>query len=84
MTRILFTDTPTDLQREILDLLISTTESAIKYGKVGMKFSELHRYAANKLGKYKKYFTHSLGHGVGRDIHELPNVSPRRHGNIRE
>lgn len=27
------------------------------------------------LGKYDKYFTHSLGHGVGIDIHEAPHVS---------
>ena len=28
------------------------------------------------LGKYKKYFIHSLGHGLGKWIHMRPRISP--------
>lgn len=27
--------------------------------------------------KYGKYFIHSTGHGIGLEVHELPNISPR-------
>lgn len=31
-----------------------------------------------------KYFTHSLGHGVGLEIHEFPTLSPRRSNILKE
>ena len=31
---------------------------------------------------YGKFFGHSLGHGVGLDIHELPNLSQKYTGKI--
>ncbi len=37
--------------------------------------SELDTKARELLGEYEPYFTHSLGHGVGIDIHEAPHVS---------
>ena len=27
--------------------------------------------------KYGKYFIHSTGHGIGLEVHELPNISPK-------
>ena len=30
-----------------------------------------------KEKKYGKYFIHSTGHGIGLEVHELPNISPK-------
>ena len=43
--------------------------------KPGIKARKLELYARKILGDYEKYFTHSLGHGVGIAIHERPSIS---------
>jgi Xaa-Pro aminopeptidase len=44
----------------------------------GVKVCEMDRLACEVLEEYglSKYFAHSLGHGVGIDIHEPPSISP--------
>ncbi len=45
----------------------------------GMTGSEADGIARKYLGKFglDKFFTHSLGHGVGLQIHEMPRLSPK-------
>lgn len=47
--------------------------------KEGMSGREADAVARNYLAKFSldKYFTHSLGHGIGINIHEDPVLSPR-------
>ncbi len=40
-----------------------------------MRVSDLDAKAREMLGEYAPYFTHSLGHGVGVQIHEAPGIS---------
>ncbi len=42
-----------------------------------MKVADIDAKARDMLGEYASYFTHSLGHGVGIDIHEEPFISAR-------
>lgn len=47
--------------------------------KIGMTGSEADAIARNHLKKYHldELFTHSLGHGIGINIHEFPRLSPK-------
>lgn len=75
MTRTLFVGNPGKKIKAIYDLVLKVQEECIKTIKKGMKLSSLHNLAVELFGDKAKYFTHSLGHGVGLDIHENPTVS---------
>lgn len=45
--------------------------------KTGVKAKNLDAFARENLGSLSEYFTHSLGHGVGLEIHEAPTLSAR-------
>ncbi|WP_052663067.1 aminopeptidase P family protein [Mycoplasmoides pirum] len=56
----------------------AANRQGIKACKAGIKGMELDTVCRNYINQteFKKYFVHSTGHGVGLDVHELPNVSP--------
>lgn len=62
--------------QHIYDTVLKAQESAIEAAKPGMKAKELDKIARDVIDKagYGKYFVHSLGHGVGLDIHEYPYI----------
>ena len=62
---------------DLYELLKNVTNTLISWAKPGMKVADLDTKAREMLGDYEKYFTHSLGHGVGIDIHEAPHISKR-------
>ena len=50
--------------------------------RAGMTGRQGDAVARDLLAKYglDKYFTHSLGHGIGVNIHEYPTLSPKGEG----
>ncbi len=79
MTRNLCMGEPTKRQKEIYDIVLKAQLSglsAIKAGVTGKDADKAARDIIEDAG-YGAYFGHSLGHGVGLMIHELPNLSPR-------
>lgn len=84
MTRVLFSKKPTTEQARVYELVKTAQEAGIqglRAGMTGKRADSLARSVIEKTG-YGKYFGHSLGHGVGLDIHELPNLSQKYPGKI--
>ena len=63
--------------QKIYDIVLGAQECAIRGAKSGVKAKEIDKLARDFIDKkgFGKFFAHSLGHGVGLDIHELPRIS---------
>lgn len=63
--------------QKIYDIVLKAQELAIKKARSGMKAKEIDLIARDYISNagYGKFFTHSTGHGIGLDIHELPIIS---------
>ncbi|EIY6495027.1 aminopeptidase P family protein [Campylobacter lari] len=72
--------------KQIYEVVKQAQLKAIEKARVGMMASELDFIAREviKNAGFEKEFIHSLGHGVGLDIHELPNISPRSDCELKE
>ena len=79
MTRNILPDRPSRLYKKVYSLVLEANERAIKALKPGMTAGALDRAARSFLEKngFGKAFGHSLGHGVGIDIHEAPAAAKR-------
>ena len=74
ITRTVYIGKPSRKEVELYNLVLSVQEKAIQSIKIGKNFSEIDEEARKNLGKYAKYFIHSLGHGVGLEVHEEPHI----------
>ncbi len=74
ITRTLYLGKPSKNEKNTYNFLLSVQDHIIKNIKVGKKCADIYDEAVDLLGKYAKNFTHGLGHGIGLDIHELPNL----------
>lgn len=75
ITRTIFAGDPNKKEKEIYHFLLEIQNKTINQIKNNKKCSELYGFAVKSFGKYKNNFTHGLGHGVGIEIHELPNLT---------
>ncbi|MDR1450792.1 MAG: aminopeptidase P family protein [Helicobacteraceae bacterium] len=66
-------------KQKIYDLVLRAHDAAIAAAKIGMKAKELDFVARKTItgAGYGETFNHSLGHGVGLDIHEQPFINKR-------
>ncbi|MDE5763892.1 MAG: aminopeptidase P family protein [Ruminococcus sp.] len=78
MTRTICVGTLTDEMKKVYDIVLDAQNTAINSARAGMTGQELDNIARSIIADfgYGKFFGHSLGHGVGLEIHENPNASP--------
>ncbi|MDD1777021.1 MAG: M24 family metallopeptidase, partial [Candidatus Helarchaeota archaeon] len=77
ITRTAVLGTPSAKQQELFDVVLNVQQSAIKACLVGENAANIEGQVRKTLTelKFEEYFVHSLGHGIGLDVHELPYVS---------
>jgi Xaa-Pro aminopeptidase len=86
LTRVFFLGKINGLARRIYDLVLKSQEKAIKKIRPGVG-ADLIDAASRKYidtKGYGKYFVHSLGHGVGINIHEDPCIASKSDDILRE
>ena len=86
MTRTMFFGEPDEkFLKAYLAVLTAHLKCAegITSGMTGSAADKIAREHLQSLG-YGKYFTHSLGHGIGVNIHEFPGLSPKGQAELKE
>ena len=65
--------------RRVYDVVLAANQAAIAAARPGMTAGALDAVARRIIAKagYGANFGHSLGHGVGFEIHEAPTVAPK-------
>lgn len=79
MTRTVAVGNITEEQEKIYNIVLEAQLKGIEAVKSGASAESVDRIARDviKNAGYGEFFGHSTGHGVGLDIHEEPNVSPK-------
>ena len=79
LTRNLVPKRPSSLYRKVYDLVLKANLAAIAAARPGITGGALDRVARRVIadGGFGKCFGHSLGHGVGLEVHEEPSVSKK-------
>ncbi|MBI3934925.1 MAG: aminopeptidase P family protein [Acidobacteria bacterium] len=60
------------MYRAVLEA-VEAAEQTVAAGRPSEAVDEAARKVLRRYG-YERYFTHSLGHGLGREVHELPRI----------
>lgn len=86
MTRTFFTKTPTDKQKKVYETVLKAQKTAINNLKnnVDSKKIIISAFKIIENAGYADNFQHALGHGVGLEIHELPNMASEKSFKFKE
>ena len=79
MTRTVVVGKATAEERRIYNTVLKAQNAALEYIREGVSNASVDKTSRDIINSagYDGCFGHSLGHGVGLQIHELPNLSPK-------
>ena len=85
LTRVFFLGKINPLVLRIYDIVKRAQEKSISRIKPGARISDVDRASRQYIGRagYGKFFSHACGHGIGLEIHEGPNISPKSMGKLK-
>ncbi len=84
MTRTIFAGYVPDRMKPIYDLVLKDQLQTLEDMKEGAIIRNLSRNVENDFKLYGHNLIHSLGHGVGLDIHEIPYISGKNDNVLKE
>ncbi|GAA5503275.1 putative peptidase SA1530 [Deinococcus xinjiangensis] len=76
MTRTVAAGTPSAEMKRVYNAVLEAEEAAVKAVKAGVRAADLDKLARDILTRHGlgEAFAHSLGHGVGLEVHEGPGL----------
>lgn len=79
MTRTVAFGDISQQQKNIYDKVKNAQQVALSNLYTGISCKQAYDYANDYFKQFnlENYFLHSLGHGLGTDVHEMPSLSPR-------
>ncbi|MCF7836656.1 M24 family metallopeptidase [Candidatus Gracilibacteria bacterium] len=85
LTRTFFTRKPTDFQQKIYATVSAAQKLGIRKVAAGTSGKALDALVRDSLARkgFAKNFIHSLGHGLGRRIHQNPKISPKSKSSLK-
>ena len=86
LTRTIVLGDADDKTRRVYDIILSAQLAAIELVEAGMTGSETDMLARKVIQEtgHGDDFGHSLGHGVGLQVHEIPGVGPTSKGELKD
>ncbi|MCG3399138.1 M24 family metallopeptidase [Staphylococcus massiliensis] len=86
ITRTIPFGTPSEDAQRIYQIVLEAETEAMKMVKPGVKISDVDRKARGIIEAqgFGEYFPHRLGHGLGIDTHEYPDISNKNDNVFKE
>jgi len=77
MTRTVYLGEPSRRVRSLYNAVVEAQEKAVKSALPGVRVGDVDAVARRSLAGHRlaRFFTHSTGHGIGLDPHEMPRLA---------